>query len=256
MNSDAPFIPPVIVGGLGGSGTRAPTALLQASGVWMGDLLDSVSLDSLPMRGFLARWFNPIVVAYWSGKKIPQDIFLSFHSVMDEHRTNIPDISSLWGWKTPRNLWLIPFFTNIFPSFKFVHVIRDVREMALSDNTGLLKTSGPYILGDRWHSDPEVSQCRLWALGNAHARSQAHDLIGKENYHVIRYEDLCQDPRSSIRELQDFLGLPIDDAKVSDLTKLIRPSNRLGKWRRSRTDKSFDLDPNVREVLVSFDYSV
>ena len=38
-----------------------------------------------------------------------------------------------WGWKEPRSIYLLPFFHRHLPALRFLHVVRDGRDMALSD---------------------------------------------------------------------------------------------------------------------------
>ena len=58
-----PSTQPVIIGALGGSGTRAGVGLLREAGIWMGDQVDQRSEDSLVMRSYLNAWFNLIIEA-------------------------------------------------------------------------------------------------------------------------------------------------------------------------------------------------
>ncbi|MCZ6849686.1 MAG: sulfotransferase, partial [Alphaproteobacteria bacterium] len=126
---DFPSTQPVIIGALGGSGTRAGVKLLRAAGIWMGDKVDPETEDSKAMSSYLNAWFNPIIEAASAGYGIHENAFRDLHRALSIHRENIPDAGTPWGWKNPRNMWLIPFYAQAFPGVKFIHMIRDVRDM-------------------------------------------------------------------------------------------------------------------------------
>ena len=60
-------------------------------------------------------------------------------------------------------MWLIPFLADRFPKMRFVHVLRDARDMMLSENGyflkqhtwsyGSLETNGPVEFGKRYLGD-------------------------------------------------------------------------------------------------------
>ena len=47
-----------------------------------------------------------------------------------------------WGWKEPRSIYLLPFFHQQLPALRFLHVVRDGRDMALSANQNQLRKHG------------------------------------------------------------------------------------------------------------------
>jgi hypothetical protein len=41
----------------------------------------------------------------------------------------------LWGWKGPRSVYFLPFYQAVFKdNFRFLHVLRDGRDVAYGDN--------------------------------------------------------------------------------------------------------------------------
>lgn len=42
---------------------------------------------------------------------------------------------NLWGWKGPRSVYFLPFYQAVFGDhFRFLHVLRDGRDVAYGDN--------------------------------------------------------------------------------------------------------------------------
>jgi len=125
-------------------------------------------------------------------------------------------------------MWLLPFYAARYPDMKFLHLIRDGRDMALSDNQNLLRASGRLLLGSEWQGTPVESQLALWELGNNIARTNARALLAPDNYLLVRYEDLCLRPAVIIPEIIRFVGGDVGVTGVDALTALVRPSSRIG----------------------------
>ena len=253
---DFPSTQPVIIGALGGSGTRAGVGLLREAGIWMGDQVNPETEDSKAMRAYLNGWFNPILEAVTKGYGINEDAVRDLHRALSIHRENIPGADAPWGWKNPRNMWLIPFYAQVFPGFKFIHMIRDVRELATSNNDYLLRTSGRLLLADNPTDDPRLAQIRIWTLGNKLARHFATSILGETNYFVIQYEELCAEPRPVIERLFAFLGAELDDERLANCLSLIHPSPRLGNWLDDDPFGGVKVDSETLNVMESFGYPV
>ena len=70
-----------------------------------------------------------------------------------------------WGWKEPRSIYLLPFLHRHLPSLRFLHVVRDGRDMALSANQNQLRKHGDAAAIPADLSPPERS-IALWSWVN------------------------------------------------------------------------------------------
>jgi hypothetical protein len=104
-----------------------------------------------------------------------------------------------WGEKTPTYVQKMKLIQRALPEARFVHVIRDGRDVALSvlDRTVRDLTAGD--VGGRWQK--KITK----------AREDAPQL---EHYMEIRYEDLILDTEPVLRRVADFIDLPWDDAML------------------------------------------
>jgi hypothetical protein len=98
MNCEIGLAPPVVIGALGGSGTRVVTRILRDAGRWMGGKLSASFEDSLPMRSFLHKWFDPLLVGDASPQLI-ENARTGFSHAIAEHRQGIAHEGAPWGWK-------------------------------------------------------------------------------------------------------------------------------------------------------------
>ena len=113
------------------------------------------------------------------------------------------------GEKTPDYCRRMPQLHRLFPHAKFLHIIRDGRDVALSTLDWASAGKGPGRW-DLWGRDP-VGTCALWwrwQVGNGR-----HDgaLLGASVYREVKYEDLVTQPEAALAHVCDFLDIPFDE---------------------------------------------
>ena len=102
---------------------------------------------------------------------------------------------SIWGDHSPKYAIYLNVLVDLFPHCKIIHMVRDVRDCALSlkrrFNTNMSRTAF------QWKNIVQTA-CRDGSR------------LGSRRYFEIRYEDLTSDPDRYMRLLFDFLELPFD----------------------------------------------
>lgn len=109
--------------------------------------------------------------------------------------------------KTPAHVLAIPAIARLFPEARFVHIVRDGRDVALS-NVAIAEW-GPRTLPD----------AALWWRRRVRAGRRAGRRLGARRYLEIRYEHLVDDPEPVLRTVCAFLDLEFDE-------RLLDPSDR------------------------------
>lgn len=112
------------------------------------------------------------------------------------------------GEKTPDFVRRIPLLHQLFPQSKFVHIIRDGRDVALSSVEWAGKGIGPSKF-ELFEKHPVATTAMWWCWQVASGRKDGA-LLPKDLYHEVRYEHLCDEPESALRGITDFLGLPYE----------------------------------------------
>jgi len=112
---------------------------------------------------------------------------------------------SLVGDKTPGYVRNIPLLHKLWPHSKFIHMIRDGREVCLSMQKWRLteKTLNKYA---SWNDDT-LSTIALWWKWHVQLGTEAGQKLTPSNYYEIKYEQLIDNPGQSCNELCDYLGL-------------------------------------------------
>ena len=118
----------------------------------------------------------------------------------------------LVGDKTPAYVRSIPTLHGLWPDARFVHIVRDGRDVAQS----AINWSRAYKLSNRfsaWTEHP-VTTAAFWWEWLVRLGREAGSPLGPDLYHEVRYEALISEPEGTCEALCSFLGLPYDDAML------------------------------------------
>ncbi len=110
------------------------------------------------------------------------------------------DGKELWINKTPVYVVHLPGLKRVFSKMKFIHCIRDGRDVACSMTTR------------SWGPDNFLDIAKIWKNQIALAREFAG--AHPSDYMEFRYEDLVLDPRPCLEKLFEFLGVEDESAAL------------------------------------------
>src|SRR6266581_3850267 len=81
----------------------------------------------------------------------------------------------------PRSIYLLPFLRAELPTLKFIHVLRDGRDMALSQNQNQLRKHGAAVLSwrERLFSSMPERAITLWDRVNLRAAEIGESEMGQ-----------------------------------------------------------------------------
>src|SRR5437660_9438286 len=248
--------PPLVIGATGGSGTRVIERIAKHAGYNLGRRLNS-SEDALEFYSFHDIWINPFVSAQgrgeamtpWQSARMKED----FHAALARHIPEAERRGKRWGWKAPRSIYLLPFLSAQFPQLKFIHVLRDGRDMALSQNQNQLRKHGRAVLGWRerlFRSTPERSVL-LWEKVNSQAADYGKTSL-RESYLRVRFEDLCAKPLDTTAQILNFLEAAVDPEPITRAE--ITPPRSLGRWKTCSPAIISKLEATAATSLHRFGY--
>jgi hypothetical protein len=247
--------------------------LLLDHGAFLGSDLTPGFLDSL---GWYQRFVAPLVTSRFFPARIGQMPDLELEEASERLLRDMwpsywamAEPVSAWGWKYPETLFVMPCIRALFPSARVVHVVRDVRDVCLSDN-GFFQITGSHADPPGWSparleglqpsylefctavtfGRPGVTtwqgislrdraaltrnrfqlQAQAWVTAVEWARAHGRRL-GRD-YLEVRYEDLCREPRATANRVLSFALLVSVDASDAALRRI--RTDRLARWRRAR----------------------
>ena len=206
---------PIFILGSGRSGTTVTASLMnRLPGVHIAketgfigqsvDLLRNIenTTSRLQLMEVVNSW---LVVEKWSGRASEQG-FADFCQQHQLHGASafihyIWQIDSTTPWEqlsfigdnTPLYVLSIPWLLELFPDAKFVHVVRDPRDVVCS------------VMSMRFGADDPIVAAMEWqhALG---CWLMAERMVSPANRIEIRYEDLCMSSTSTLRKLTEWLS--------------------------------------------------
>jgi hypothetical protein len=97
-----------------------------------------------------------------------------------------------WGDKTPSYVRHLPLLADLFPGARFVHVVRDGRDVALSFVRHYAGPRNVYTAAEHWLRSVEEGR-------------RAGEALGPASYLEVRYEDLIAGPEAVLRGVCAFL---------------------------------------------------
>jgi hypothetical protein len=231
---------PLVIGGSDGSGTRALVDIIAQLGVPM-VVDDKGTMDMHAGFLFQKQGWPPMVdlvlkhadasKKYYNVEDLPQEVlnrveneltklgmFLDTRSKMAitrnfsrETATNVQ-----YGFKAPVSMMLLPLFLKyLWPTtgFKYLHVVRDGRDVALSNNQSPVQKFYRQAYPDaqtrmrKYHSLAPVMAMQLWNDWNIGVYEWLLQQT-KIDFLVVRSEDLLYSKFETLARLADFVGSP------------------------------------------------
>ena len=252
LTSAAPVPGPNAIGATGGSGTRVVARMVREGGMFTGLDLNAYE-DSLLFAGFSDRWIDEFVRS--GGQPASPELLAGMRDDLDSlvrsYLASLPPSARLWGWKEPRSIYLVPFFAEAMPTFRFLHFIRDGRDMAFSENQNQLVKHGDAVLGAELRKEKKpVRSIALWSRVNSAAADFGEARLG-DRYLRVRFEDLCAEPVATVRGIYEFFGLEGDAAAAA---AAVRPPESLGRWQQRRKGIVDALHRTAEPALARFGY--
>lgn len=283
MNTD-----PVVIAGNGGSGTRVVAQILIQAGAFLGSDMNP-SFDNLMFTYLFKhpKQFSDITNQFYENPQKFKDLFSLHEKLLQgkglvgtkpewdmilhaakEHAqgrynwtwvlerwskmiaTTHTDIPPVWGWKEPHSIFFLDPLSASYPAAKFVLVLRNGLDMTYTKTDQQFK-----FWAHAYNIDPSDESPRnifeFWYQLNKHAIE-----LGKkhfnQNFHIIKFEDLCLSPETTIPSLLDFVGLGNTalSQKILNIPRLPASSGRYKDFNTSW------IDAEVKDRLLEIGYNI
>jgi hypothetical protein len=130
------------------------------------------------------------------------------------------------------NLQFMPQIAAAMPTAKFIHIYRDGRDVAQSNQR-------------RWHKHPIWSIYR-WVQTVRQGRKDGHAL-GPDRYLEISFETLTQDAEATMRKVSDFIGIPYGPELLRSSMPFVN-----SVYRNNIKEKSGTVVPNSQKWKTHF----
>lgn len=155
------------------------------------------------------------------------------------------------GDKVPGLVNQIHELLFFMPTAKIIHIVRDPRPVCLSHFK---------------RSRKNITSCiKEWRTGNMTALYY-QDVLGKDKFHIVKYEDLVNNPVTTMRQVMAFLGLDFDQGIVNlqshndtkspnSYVKNFFDQSKLDDWKNSLDNKQVLLiEKHLKDLMEHFNY--
>lgn len=150
------------------------------------------------------------------------------------------------AYKNPTDLMHMPLLTELMPSARFIHIIRDCRDVASS----LLKCN--------WGPTNLYSAARYWQRVVSRGRIDGEAMPGK--YFELRMEDLMLNTELTSQRLGAFTNHLSDRHQVNKLVEWVdknKDLSRIGVWKREMNrQERYLCEAAAMDMLRTYNYPV
>jgi hypothetical protein len=268
----------------GRSGTTPLARILAEAGVYIGNTQDKYALNSTLDALYWVYGFQRTLV--------PRLFKPGFGCSIDERVVTAVALECLrchldsytggpWGFKTCAGMFCHSLYQYIFPRAKYIYLIRDGRDVILSNN-GFFHLTRPFSRQQHWeyfkvllfgisddiHSCPfkfpetpsvndEVMQNRFWIQAKSwreHVRMVEHLRKTERlspNVHPVRYEELCRNPIPILEQLFCFLEIELT-TEVKEFARRLLHARSTGRWKQYERYVN-DYDEDMEAVFASME---
>jgi len=141
----------------------------------------------------------------------------------------------IWGDKDPIYTQHIEILNEIFPNAKFIHLIRDGRDVALS------------LVTKKWGPTTFTNAIMYWER-TIHMTRRLLRMINNAQTIELKYEDLVTEPEANLRKLCEFLQLEYNDKMLNSYSAKAL-NNAIVKTQVSGIHKNVLDKPNTSQLF-------
>jgi len=262
-----PLGPPVVMFSASHSGSRLLAQMLERLGVFMGADLNE-SHDSLPVFDlvrYLVEWhapdFQPLL--QHGDDELQGRVLTAFRDHIGS-RSWEPRAARPWGWKLPETANVMPVIARLFPGARYIHLIRDGRDVAFSpfvapkapfwrkiyfNSDHITSWRGLRMTQRAYRSRGHLFNAARWV--NSVTLGRAHGAMAGERYLEISYEAVVADPDAALARLAAFLQVepgwaPLGEGEVR--------ASSVGKWLQAPRRELAEVRPILEPTLAAFGY--
>jgi len=148
----------------------------------------------------------------------------------------------------------IDVLNDLFPGAKYIHMVRDGRDVAIS-----------FARTPWWHDDIGQNLER-WHAEVRRILDSSRQILNPNQILQIRYEDFVAQPRRALRRICAFLGVAFEDAMLDPETHIDYrlyyrfeiesiSSSALNDWSKSKPSPTFQASCHAWKRFSGYDFS-
>jgi hypothetical protein len=224
----------ILVSGYGRGGTRVPMRILREAGL-NGDKSGGLggTNDTYCIMQFAHDHWDKSTLQI----KDTLEMVSAWQDVMNELNTAEQDVA-----KDTRLVFFLPTIHRLTPDLKFLHIVRDGRDIAVQEEI--------HVSNSDHVRKVQVETIRKWNVGQLVAAKYAEVNMNKDNYLLVRLEDIIENKDVMARKILDFGG--VGGVDIDTIVYWITKRKSVGAGRKS--EHADALTEEAYESLERFGY--
>jgi len=262
--------PPVVIFNKSHSGSRLLAELVRASGFHMGAHQNESgdAEDVLELVEYAVEHYYPDFSPLWrEGADQPDEACALIARVFHSHLGSRE--GERWGWKLCETTYILPLIDYLFPRARYLHLIRDGRDVAFSNHVPPFNRFWQKVYTDcaglrYWHGmwfgplsklayriDPLPYNVQHWI--NSVTVGRRFGAMLRERYMETRYEELCLHFDQEALRILSFIEAP-DQVEAIDALRARISTAAIGKYRRHPFWQRWRAEQRARPLLTTLGY--
>jgi len=181
-----------------------------------------------------------------------------FEKTINQYYHRLGQPQSPWGWKFPETYLMAPLVYDVFPDVKFVHLIRDGRDIAFKNHLtdDPRRKIGRRILQrlDALEQPSYIQTALSWKF-QVDAFDQFKKLLPTEQLYELTFEALCTRPQKIVTELTEFFDVPITPACQHYIDHEII-ATKVGQYREQDPKQVIEVENIIQDTLLRHGYKL
>lgn len=258
---------PIVIFNKSHSGSRLLSNLLKEAGVYLGANLNESfdSLDLLELVRTLVIRYYPDYSPLWQPEYRDDGLDNLIRKVFQDHLAGW-DKNSPWGWKLCETTYILPVVDALFPDARYIHLIRDGRDVAFSNHRAPHELFWKKI----YFNTGEIQHWRGLPMTKSAYRKRSHiynvlhwqnsvtvgcnyGAMLRDRYLEVKYEDLCFDFTSQAKRIFHFLDLEVREDVLDRVSSTVSTAS-IGKYRQQPNQKIREVLFVAKPLLMSLGY--
>lgn len=163
-----------------------------------------------------------------------------------------------WGWKFPETYLIAPLVYETFPRARFIHLIRDGRDIAfmnhLTDDP--TRKVGRKILKrlNAMNKPNHIRTALSWKF-QVESFDYFKQKLAREQLLELTFENLCTRPHESANDLCDFLNISINKQCEAYLNSEINTA-KLKQYQENDPDQVTEVEHFIKDTLRRYGYKL
>jgi hypothetical protein len=249
---------PIVVMARGHSGTRVLAQVLNLLNIQMWSDQQRQSGDT---NRKLSRTIKQIVkkdTFITAGEQYHSSSRIMFEKAVYNYYRQLGRPGSNWGWKFPETYLIAPIVFETFPKARFIHFIRDGRDIAFKNHLtdDPTRKIGRKILKrlSALNKPDHIRTALSWQF-QVESFDQFKQKLSNERLLELTFENLCIKPQASVNDLCDFLNTSITRQCAAYINREINPA-KVKQYQENDPDQILEVEHIIRDTLLRYDYEL